>query len=175
MIGFLNWHHVAAQSIWSSPIWLWLPSYIIVTSIWLSLTPWALSIIMIIIMIVSYDRFPRLAPSCSAVHLCLPNPIKRSLRFVFPPRTDLIQMDVILQPNKGTASTKSNTNLKPNVKSNDKFHTGFFNCSSYFSEPKWKMMGRQSEILFHEIFNVQKILFGWITFFFLALKYGQNS
>ena len=78
---------------------------------------------MIIVMIVSSDRFPGLAPSCSAVHLCLrPNPIKRSLRFVFPPRTDLIQMDVILQPNKGTASTKPNTNVKPKVKSNDKIH-----------------------------------------------------
>ena len=37
------------------------------------------------------------------------------------------------------------------------------------------MMGSQSEILYHEILNVQKILVGWTTFFFLALKYGRNS
>ena len=36
-------------------------------------------------------------------------------------------------------------------------------------------MDSQSEILFHEILNVQKILIGWTKFFFLALKYGQNS
>ena len=51
----------------------------------------------------------------------------------------------------------------------------FFNCSSQFSVPKWKMMGSQSEILFHEILNVQKILVGWKTFFYLALKFGRNS
>ena len=37
------------------------------------------------------------------------------------------------------------------------------------------MMGSQSDILFHEILNIQKILFGWTTFFFLALKFGRNS
>ena len=42
----------------------------------------------------------------------------------------------------------------------------FFNCSSKFSVPKWKTMGSQSEILFHEIFNVQKISVGWTMFFF---------
>ena len=31
-------------------------------------------------------------------------------------------------------------------------------------------MGSQSEIPFHEIFDVQEILVGWTTFFFLALK-----
>ena len=31
-------------------------------------------------------------------------------------------------------------------------------------------MGSQSEILFHEILYVQKILVGWTTFFFLALQ-----
>ena len=51
----------------------------------------------------------------------------------------------------------------------------FFNCSSQFSVPKWKTMGSQSEILFHEILDVQMILVGWTTFFFLALKYGRNS
>ena len=51
----------------------------------------------------------------------------------------------------------------------------FFNCSSQFSVPKWKTMGSQSEILFHEILDVQKILVGWTTFFFLALKFGRNS
>ena len=50
----------------------------------------------------------------------------------------------------------------------------FFNCSSQFSVPKWKTIGSQSEILFHEILDVQKILFGWTTFFFLALKFGRN-
>ena len=42
----------------------------------------------------------------------------------------------------------------------------FFDCSSQFSVPKWKMMGSQSEILFHEILDVQKILVGWTTLFF---------
>ena len=51
----------------------------------------------------------------------------------------------------------------------------FFNCSSQFSVPKWKTMGSQSDILFHEILNVQKILVGWIRFCFLALKFGRNS
>ena len=51
----------------------------------------------------------------------------------------------------------------------------FFNCSSQFSVPKWKTMGSQSEILFHEILDVQKIHVGWTTFFFLALKFGRNS
>ena len=51
----------------------------------------------------------------------------------------------------------------------------FFNCSSQFSVPKWKTMGSQSEILFHGILNLQKILVGWTTFFFLALKFGRNS
>ena len=54
------------------------------------------------------------------------------------------------------------------------FYTGwFFNCFSQFSEPKWKTMGSQSVILFHEILDVQKILVGSTTFFFLALKLGQ--
>ena len=44
-----------------------------------------------------------------------------------------------------------------------------FNLSSQCSVPKWKMMGSQSEIL-----NVQKILVGWTTFFFLALKFGRR-
>ena len=52
---------------------------------------------------------------------------------------------------------------------------GFFNCSSQFSVPKWKTLGSQSEILFHEILDVQKILVGWTTFIFLALKFGRNS
>ena len=47
---------------------------------------------------------------------------------------------------------------------------GFFNWSAQFSVAKWKTMDSQSEILFHEILNVQKILIGWTTFFFLALK-----
>ena len=36
-------------------------------------------------------------------------------------------------------------------------------------------MGSQSEILFHEISDVQKILVGWTMFFFLALNFGRNS
>ena len=49
------------------------------------------------------------------------------------------------------------------------FPTGwFFYCSPQFSVPKWKTMGSQSEIL-----NVQRILVGWTTFFFLALKFGR--
>ena len=36
----------------------------------------------------------------------------------------------------------------------------FFNCSSQFSVPKRKTLGSQSEILFHDILDVQKILFG---------------
>ena len=51
----------------------------------------------------------------------------------------------------------------------------FFNYSSQFSVPKWKTMGSQSEILFHEILDVQKILVGCKTFFVLALKFGRNS
>ena len=38
-----------------------------------------------------------------------------------------------------------------------------------------KTMGSQSEILFHEILNLQKIFVGWTMFFFLALKFGRNS
>ena len=45
-------------------------------------------------------------------------------------------------------------------------NTGFFNYSFQFSVPKWKTMGSQSDILFHEILDVQKILVGWTTFFF---------
>ena len=52
---------------------------------------------------------------------------------------------------------------------------GFFYWSAQFSAPKWKTIGSQSEILFHEILDVQKILVGWTTFFFLALKFGRNS
>ena len=52
---------------------------------------------------------------------------------------------------------------------------GFSNCSPQFSVPKWRMMGSQSEVLFHEIHDVQKILVGWTTFFFLVLKFGRNS
>ena len=36
-------------------------------------------------------------------------------------------------------------------------------------------MGSQSEILFHEILDAQKILVGWTMFFFFALKFGRNS
>ena len=36
-------------------------------------------------------------------------------------------------------------------------------------------MGSQSEILFHEILDVQKILVGLTNFFFLVLKFGRNS
>ena len=36
-------------------------------------------------------------------------------------------------------------------------------------------MGSQLEILFREILDVEKILVGWTTFFFLALKFGRNS
>ena len=36
-------------------------------------------------------------------------------------------------------------------------------------------MGSQSEILFHEILDVQKILVGGKTFFFLAAKFGRKS
>lgn len=50
----------------------------------------------------------------------------------------------------------------------------FFNCSYQFSVPKWKTTGSQSEILFHEILDVQKIIVGWTTFF-LALKFAWNS
>ena len=35
--------------------------------------------------------------------------------------------------------------------------------------------GSQSEIMFHEILDVQKILIGWTTFFFLALKFGRDG
>ena len=52
---------------------------------------------------------------------------------------------------------------------------GFFNWSSQFSVPKWKAMGTQSENLFHEVLGVQKIIVGWTTFFFLALKFGRTS
>ena len=38
-----------------------------------------------------------------------------------------------------------------------------------------KTMDSQSEILVHEILNVQKILIGWTKFFFLALKFGRTS
>ena len=48
----------------------------------------------------------------------------------------------------------------------NKLQGAFFNCSSQFSVPKWKTMSSQSEILFHEILNVQKILVGWTMFFF---------
>ena len=37
---------------------------------------------------------------------------------------------------------------------------GFFDWSAQFSVPKLKTMGSQSEILFHEILDVQKILVG---------------
>ena len=37
-----------------------------------------------------------------------------------------------------------------------------------------KKMGSQSEVLFHEIFDVQKILVVWTTFFFLAQKFGLS-
>ena len=56
-----------------------------------------------------------------------------------------------------------------------KLQGDFFNCSSQISVPKWKTMGSQSETLFHEILDLQKILFGWTRFFFLALKFGRNS
>ena len=46
----------------------------------------------------------------------------------------------------------------------------FFNCSSRFSVPKWKMNGGQSEILFHEIPDVQKILVGWTIFFLFSTE-----
>ena len=36
-------------------------------------------------------------------------------------------------------------------------------------------MGSQSVILDHEILDVQKILVGWIKFFFLALKFGRKN
>ena len=36
-------------------------------------------------------------------------------------------------------------------------------------------MGSQSEILFHEILDVQMILVDGKTFFFLALKFGRKS
>ena len=36
-------------------------------------------------------------------------------------------------------------------------------------------MDSQSEILFHEILDEQKILVGWTTFFYLALEFGRNS
>ena len=36
----------------------------------------------------------------------------------------------------------------------------FFNCSSQFSVPKCKTMSSQSQILFHEILDVQKIPVG---------------
>ena len=52
---------------------------------------------------------------------------------------------------------------------------GSFNCPFQFSVPKWKTMDSQSEILFHEIPDEQKILVGWTMFFFLALKFGRNS
>ena len=62
------------------------------------------------------------------------------------------------------------------VKSVSKYIQGvFFYWSAQFSVPKWKTMGSQSEILFHEILDVQKILIGWTTFFFLALKFGRTS
>ena len=51
----------------------------------------------------------------------------------------------------------------------------FFNWSAQFSVPKWKTMDSKSDILFHEILNVQKILVSWTMFFFLALKFGRNS
>ena len=51
----------------------------------------------------------------------------------------------------------------------------FLTVPPNFSVPKWKTMGSQSEILFHEILDVQKILVGWTTFFFLALKFGRTS
>ena len=54
-----------------------------------------------------------------------------------------------------------------------KYRVVFFNCSFQFSATKWKTMGSQSEILFHEILDVQKILVGWTTFFFLA--FWRNS
>ena len=41
----------------------------------------------------------------------------------------------------------------------------------YQNEKRWAA----SQRLFHEILFVQKILVGRTTFFFLALKFGQNS
>ena len=53
---------------------------------------------------------------------------------------------------------------------------GFFlTVPPNFQYQNEKQMGSQSEVLFHEIPDVQKILVGWTTFFFLALKFGRNS
>ena len=51
----------------------------------------------------------------------------------------------------------------------------FLTVPPNFQYQNEKTMGSQSEILFHEILDVKKILFGSTTFFFLALKFGQNS
>ena len=52
---------------------------------------------------------------------------------------------------------------------------GFFNWSARFSVPKWKTSCSQPGLVFHEIFNVKKLLVGWASFFILVLKIGQTS
>ena len=42
---------------------------------------------------------------------------------------------------------------------------GFFNWSARFSVPKWKTSCSQPGLVFHEIFNVKKLLVGWASFF----------
>ena len=52
---------------------------------------------------------------------------------------------------------------------------GFFNWSARFSVPKWKTSCSQPGLVFHEIFNVKKLLVGWASFFILVLKIGRTS
>ena len=56
-------------------------------------------------------------------------------------------------------------------------HAGwFFNCSSQFSEPNWKMMGGQSDYApLNSQCTKDPHCIGWTKFFFLAPKYGRNS
>ena len=52
---------------------------------------------------------------------------------------------------------------------------GFFNWSAWFSVPKWKTSCSQPGLVFHEIFNVKKLLVGWASFFILVLKIRRTS
>ena len=63
-----------------------------------------------------------------------------------------------------------------NGRYNGMYRVVFFNWSAWFSVPKWKTSCIQPGLVFHEIFNVKKLLAGWASFFFiLVLKIGRTS
>ena len=80
-----------------------------------------------------------------------------------------IEFDIQEEPNN------CGIELYPNCGINDIIQGGYFDWSAQISVPKWKTIGSQSEILFNEILDVQKILVGWTMFFFSALKFGRTS